>query len=260
MTTIKPLLCFQVEADGCDAEDIEIIFARSSIEAKRRWSNEHWNGDEIAGISASRKPGWDKYAPGPVPALEMIDAGWWTECHGCGTKISTDYIGERMDGHYDREDWDLDLEYGPDLTLPIMQPVELSGQRIWCRAECRDHDLAQRAMIKRWEERVVAWMGRRILSRFPDATILPRAGNYHTHCYVSRDKGLWTCKQVIVGFTWPGQKIGPASLRIDSPDRSSREWRKQPRRAEWSCCNGDRDAFETYAKSTSKQPTEAAHA
>lgn len=246
MTSTKPLLCFHV-SDGRDPETDMIEFARSSIEAKRRWASEHGDWNEIAGISAKRKKAWDVHAPGPVPALEMIEDGWYFECHGCGAWIEQDAIGERMDGHYDWEDYALDREYGPDLTLPIMQPVELPGQRIWCRADCRDRDLAERAMIKRWEERIVAWLGRRVLRRFPDAVLTPRRGDCRTHCYVGRDQGLWTCKQVIVSFSWPGQRIGEASLRIDSPYRSSQDWRKKPRRAEVFCCNGDREVFEAYA-------------
>lgn len=256
-TDSKPLLCFQVDAEGCDAEDVRIIFARSSIEAKRRWSNEHWNGDEIAGITAKRKPEWDQHAPGPVPALELIDAGWWFECHGCGCHINNDDIGTRDRSYRTRADYDLDREYGPDISIPLMEPVELPSQRVWCCAQCRDHDLAKRAMIKRWENRIVGWMGRRVLKRFPEAVLIPfRDSTMRTHCYVGLDAGLWTAKQAIVCFTWPGMKIGPASLRIDSEYRSSSQWRKKPRRAQWSCCNGDREAFEAYAAATKAIPAE----
>jgi len=85
--------CFVVSAG--DPEDTEIMFARSSIEAKRRWSNTHWNGDEIAGISAKRAQRWDKYAATGVPALEMIEDGWWFECQGCSTRICDEYIVSR---------------------------------------------------------------------------------------------------------------------------------------------------------------------
>lgn len=251
----RPLKCYRVDSDGCDAEDIEVIFARSSIEAKRRWSNKHWDGDEIAGISAVRQPQWDHHAPGPVPALEMIDAGWWFECHGCGTQIANDYIGTRDRQHFGSEEYALDREYGPDLTVPVMEPVELPHQRVWCCAQCRDDHLAERAKIKRWQERVLAWLDRRVLKRFPDAVLLANTPNdtFRRHCYVSRDRGIYTVKRAMVAFEFPGMKIGPANLRVDSEYRDSPSWRQKPRRAGYTCCNGDREAFEAYAAATKRE-------
>lgn len=257
--TDTPKLCFRVEGYGCDAEDIRIIFARSSVEAKRRWSREHWNGDEIAGISTKRQPEWDQYAvQGYVPALDLIYAGWWFECHGCGTQIAAEYIGGRDRSHFDAADYALDREYGPDLTVPVMEPVELPAQRVWCCAQCRDDDLAERAKIKRWQERVLAWLDRRVMKRFPDAKLSSDPSNLGRHCYIARDKGLYTVKQAFVSFEWPGRKFGPASLRLDSPYRGSSEWGKAPRRASVACCNGDREVFEAYANRTKTQREEAA--
>lgn len=119
-TQDKPYLCFHVSG-GDDPEMDMVVFARSSIEAKRDWANEHGDGDRyIAGISAKRCKGWDKYAPGPVPALEMIEDGWHFECHGCYRRID----GDLIDGGVDEDD-----EGRP---APPMQPYEPSPQRIWC--------------------------------------------------------------------------------------------------------------------------------
>jgi len=130
-TAPKPKLCFHVSG-GNDPEMDMIVFARSSIEAKRDWANEHGDGDRyIAGISAKRCKGWDKYAPGPVPALEMIDDGWRFECHGCYRRIDMEAIEYGID------------DEGGQITPP-MQPYEPSPQRIWCSRACYDDDMAER--------------------------------------------------------------------------------------------------------------------
>lgn len=90
-------LCFHVSS-GNDPEMDMVVFARSSIEAKRDWANEHGDGDRyIAGISAKRCKGWDKYAPGPVPAMAMIDDGWRFECHGCSRSVKYRFPSNVMD-------------------------------------------------------------------------------------------------------------------------------------------------------------------
>src|SRR5262249_12169944 len=150
-------MCFQVEGEGCDAEDVRLIFATSSIAAKRRWANDRdWDG--IAGISAIRKPYWDKYAETGVPALERIEEGWHYECTGCGTQVHQDYIGTRERSQDDYEDAALDREYGPDLSRPVMKPVEPLIGYVWCHQSCYDADLVRGAELRRYEERLYAWM------------------------------------------------------------------------------------------------------
>ena len=79
---MKRLKAYQV-SDGADVTVIR--FATSSAAARREGGNEigcEWDGVD----SCARKPEYDQYAPGPVPARALIEAGWQFECrrHGCG--------------------------------------------------------------------------------------------------------------------------------------------------------------------------------
>lgn len=260
--TIK---CFRVEGEGFDAEAIEIIFAKSSIEAKRRWSNEHWDGDEIAGISAKRIPEWDQYAKTGVPALVMIDDGWYFECHGCGTTINSDYIGstERSHDEYDP----LDAEYGADQTLPIMEPVELPWQRVYCTQQCCDDDLRTKARRKRAERRALDVMKRSLIAKLPGAEILPsrpevsQPGYTVTdrhHAYASRENdGTERLVHVSVHFMFPGAKYG-GTYRYDRHDPQDGR-KRNARLRSYYVANGDREAFDAWrAEAHGWKPAEEA--
>lgn len=228
----KPLLCYIVDGND-DGESAEIIFAASSIEAKRDWSNSHWDGREIAGISARRQPQWDTYAPGPVPRLELIEAGWWMECFGCSVRIDSDSIGtsDAYTNGYCREDWDLDREYGPDLTLPVMQPVEPTRGSIWCRQECYDRDMAEERRIARMTARAIAICTAAVLRRWPGVTIVNRPGHSDAYAYVTRhSSGYLLIHDVSVRFEVPGMQHGGGSLHVwDQKWRYARERRPDDR-------------------------------
>jgi len=231
------LKCFIVEGSD-DPEDTMIVFVHSHIAAKRRWANEHGDGDRyIAGISAKRAKGWDKYSPGPVPPLEMIEDGWWFECSGCGTKVSRDEIGEPI-GYDDAESEDAAK------LLPIMAPVEHGHHSVYCHQGCMDHELAFQARQKHYSARIYAWLERRILRRFPDAEIIRGGGMFKRNIHITRNKfGRLYVTQAYVSFGWPTSKIGPATFRIDQDEMG----RRIPRNAFFACCNGDREAFEAWA-------------
>lgn len=220
----KPLKCFQVEGND-EPEDTMIVFARSSIEAKRRWANEHGDGDKfITGISACRRPQWDAFAPGPVPRLELIDAGWWMECENCCVRISSDYIGtsEPYTDSYSQADWAFEREYGPDLTLPVMEPYEPKAGRIWCNKACHDRDMAERSRIKRMATKaqkiVEAWA----LKTYPGVEIMRGEEGFMLDPNVSvhRDLGYLLIYSVRVPITFPGTKYGAQIAVRDE------EWRK----------------------------------
>jgi hypothetical protein len=271
----KPMKCFLVEGEGCDAGEIDLIFAKSSIEAKRRWANNH-DWQTIAGVSAVRKPYWDKYAGAGVPALERIDVGWCYECTGCGTTINEDYIGTRERSHADYEDGRLDREYGPDLTVPEMAPVEPIRGRVWCHQSCYESDLARAHVLRRYEERIHAWLVRRLKRRMPDAEPIPLPPVSHetyqwhavygpretSYVYVQTGKRVyakidslrpWQSRnsKIVCGygvceahlkFTWPGAKYGPASLRV-----CDERYLGKRRSAQFYVANGDKEAFDAWA-------------
>jgi hypothetical protein len=223
---IASLRCYFVDGNG-DPEDSEIIFAKSSIEAKRLWANEHGDGDRfIAGIRAMRRARWDKHAPGPVPGLELIDEGWWVECHGCGVKIDHGAIGtsDPYTGHYTYLDYGLDREYGPDLTLPICDPYEPNPGSIFCNKACHDRETAERKRMVRMKAKAIAIVRAEVMRRFPGAEII---GNetalWGQHVYVARDRscGALLISDVRIGFILPGMKYGASLVVRDEKWRQS---------------------------------------
>ena len=89
-----------------------VVFAKFGVVARRYGANEM--GIEFEEVESCRRvKGFDKYAPGPVPPLSLIDAGWWLECWGCACRIDS-YL----------EDDDRQL-------APVQR-----GQQIYCTAEC----------------------------------------------------------------------------------------------------------------------------
>lgn len=281
----RQLRCFQVSGENCEPDQVALMFATSSIAAKRRWANRH-DWPTIAGISAQRRPEWDHHAETGVPALERIDAGWHYECTGCGTTISHEYIGTRERSHDGVDEWHLDREYGPDISRPVMAPVEPIIGRPWCHQSCYEDDLALAARLRRYEERIWGWLVRRLLRRLPDAVPLPLPPTCHesyqwhavygsgrgpdraSYVYVQTGKrayapvpnvrswvsrnsrlvgGYGVC-EARVTFNWPGAQYGPATFRAVDERHSG-----MPRRAEFYVANGDRAAFEAWAESQ-RQP------
>lgn len=259
--------CFVLTSD--DPEEARVMFAKTSIEAKRWWANEHGCG--IGDVSAKRKPEWDRYAGQGVPALERIADGWWYECEGCGTKICEDYIGTQERHSDGFAEYALTCEYGPDSTVPVMNPVEPKRGHVWCHQSCYEQDVAARSKRRRWEERIHAWLVRRLMAQMPDAKPLPLpdcepgecsiygSSPTHSYVYVSTRKYVYRPKpgwrdpqshgidahqvsEASVHFAWPGAKYGHATFRIVD-ERSSRK----PRRAQFYVAGGDRVAFEAWS-------------
>lgn len=56
--------------------------------------------------------------------------------------------------------------------------------------------------------------------------------------------------QASVAFNFPGQKIGPATLEYRHSSRPSGGDMIGPAICEFSCCAGDREAFEAWVEST----------
>jgi hypothetical protein len=283
------LLCFQVEGEGCDATDMRLMFRKSSIEAKRDWANDQgWDG--IAGVSAKRMPHWDKHAGTGVPALERIEAGWWYECTGCGTRIDHDIIGTRERYGDSYEDGCLDREYGPDISRPEIEPVEPIHGYVWCHQSCYDWDRARAAKLRRYEERIYAWLLRRLKRRLPgaEALPLPPTDDEYPHCwhavhgehkttsyvYVSSQGRVYAKRnparpharlesrtvswpgvcEASVRFRWPGAKYGESALRIYD-DR----YNGHPRKAQFEVANGDHAAFQAWYVEQQGEKVDAAH-
>lgn len=274
MTTGIRLRCFHVSDD--DPETDMIVFDKHSIGAKRQWANEHGNGpSEISGISARRRPEWDQYAPGPVPALVMIDAGWRFECQGCLRWITSDDIGQPI-GH-DDDDHDMADEYGPGVSRGIMEPYEPRPGRIWCTRTCHDEDMAERRRIKRMEVAARRIIGAAVLRRWPGVALVEREGSLDAHVYATRHScGYLLIHSVRVRFQVPGMKHGGCSLHVEDEqwqrgrveeqgpplNGSEYHWRSnfynpgrprhplplsaRKRDVELFCANGDRDVWNAW--------------
>lgn len=269
MTDRRPLKCYHVDGEGCDAEDIEIIFARSSIEAKRRWANEHWDG-EIAGVSARREKQWDKFAPGPVPNMELLGAGWSMECHGCSAKIFEEGIGSPVErGEID------DVAEAPERAADILDPYEPRPGAIWCNRACHDRDMLERRRIKTIGTRALRVVKAEVMRRWPGVTLAADDSMRHHHVYATRHSSGWLLvHDVRVRFTVPGMHFGGCELRVDDekwryarerrPDpKDSRGYREHPlqlaqrkRAVELLCANGDKDVWEAWVEAN--KPQEAA--
>lgn len=262
-----PLKCFWVSDDG---DHHDVVFERHAITAKRRFADEL--GYHLSDITCRRMPAWDHFAAqGYVPALARIDAGWRYECMGCGTDIDDAFIGTRARSEDGYEEWLLDREYGPDLTRAVMAPIEPKPEHVWCCQQCYDDDMRARAKRRRWEERVHAWLVRRLRRRLPDAVPHPlpdaapgdcsvwgrgedqsyvyvRAGKlvYHRDRHLRDLQSHWIrsheVKEARLGFTWPGAQYGPAMFRIVDNRPIGKK-----RSAQFYVANGDREAFEAWA-------------
>lgn len=129
--TEKPIKAFSVQ----DEERGVVVFATSGIAARRIGANE-LNTDFEAIESCRRLPWADQYASaGSVPPLVLIDYGWWFECSHCGVKVCSD------SADYDKEG---------DNDIPH-EPVAV-GEAVYCKPECRDAELKERAEQKAKKE------------------------------------------------------------------------------------------------------------
>lgn len=194
-----------------------ILFARHAVTA-RRWGADQWGDGEFSAVSCRRAPWADRYAEtGKVPASDCIWAGWHFECHYCGTRIDSDY-----DPY---ETWTPDSVVGEQ------------NSAVYCDRSCEHAAQRQKEHEHRMKERVLAHYSKRLLARLPGITIRPLNDAYRgSHVYVDHNGRV---EQVVVGFDWPGQHHGPAAFR----------WGKRDYGATGiTCCFGDKDAFEAFAR------------
>lgn len=96
-STARPLLAYTVSEPG-EGRGV-VVFATGGAAARRKGAGElELTFQEVD--SCCRSPEFDRYAPGPVPPLVMIDHGWWFECCHCGHHIdiyAVDPDGDELD-------------------------------------------------------------------------------------------------------------------------------------------------------------------
>ncbi|VIO73840.1 hypothetical protein [Bradyrhizobium ivorense] len=204
-----------------------IIFADHAIVARRRGADEY-NGGELRGISCRRAPWADRFAGEPVPASVMIGNGWHFECGHCGARIDTDYL--------DEEDLPLDGVIGTQHSI------------VYCSAICEAEDNLERAIRADHQRRAIEALSKFVRRRFPGVTVRTDDNN-QPHAYAAQLKGVWQIEQVVVSFDFPGMKIAPAQCRIDRRD-ARHEKMVGPTKPYFTCCGGDKEAFEAFARET----------
>lgn len=202
-----------------------IYFAKHDIVAKKAGANEYASGD-ITYVSCRRAPWADAYAGRPIPAKVMIAHGWHFECSECGQRVDEDYLDENR--------------------LPIDGVIGTQHSHVFCSSQCarRWHSIKRRRAAE--EQRAIEAFKTIVRKRFPDADFCDDEQSQFKghHAYVVPARGGWHWQQVIVSFRFPGMKIGPAHFRTDWKDFRG----IGPQFAGYTCCNGDREAFEAWAK------------
>lgn len=115
-----PLLAYMIH-DGDDEWDT--VFATSNA-AARRIAEKRFDG-YVA--QCKRAPGFDQYAPGPVPIKVMIADGWQFECAECSRWV-----------------YDGMIEDDPDDVEPMTYEPTYLGRYVYCSPACRAYDVRER--------------------------------------------------------------------------------------------------------------------
>lgn len=184
----RPLRAYVVQEE--DEGTGGVVFAHHAIVARRNGANE-FNGGDFHGVRCRRAQWADKYAPGPVPKLAMIDAGWWFECSSCERQI--------------KDDADPDIEF----EVTSAEAIEIHDA-VYCSPECRRDHLDEQADRKAREELAKQRLRRELWEKVPGITLLG-----DDHAYVSREGGRWVERQVVVHFSFPGATHGPSFYRYE---------------------------------------------
>lgn len=229
-TKIKPLRAYSVLEKGENTGGI--VFARSDIEARKRGSCE-WSDGDIASVECRRAHWADAYATvGVIEASAAVEQGWHFECNGCGMSIDT----------YSLEEEDKDVQ----------GVVGTMDSWIFCCAECKDQSDKIEAQKKAVGASFLDELRRVITRRFGDVEICGTYDDaFFPHVYVIEQDGAFSIGQANVHFTFPGQKIAPATLRYEWP--YSFRWDAiGPLLPYFTCCNGDVEAFQAFADATKR--------
>lgn len=221
----KPLLAYAV------TEPVEgtggVVFALSNAAARRRGARLYADGD-FAGVDARRVPEFDVYAPGPVPQLALVDAGWSIDCHGCEAQI-----------HANTQD-DFDDEAAPGETPREFAPVE-DGDNLYCSKACRTAYLASLAARQAAERRAIKLYQAELLSKLPGVSLTD------AHVYVVERDDAWIAQQVKIGFRFPGAVHGDGHYRFDKADETPHV----------TVCHGDLEAWNAWRGKTTETQAES---
>jgi len=202
-----------------------IVFAEHAIVARRRGADTY-NDGEFSGVSCRRALWADAFVGQPIPAKVMIAHGWHFECCGCGSEIDEDWLH--------------------DEDLPLEGVIGFEHSRIYCSEVCEASDNLQRAIARDHERRAIEALKAFVRKRFPSVQFRDD-GHWKPHAYAGQERGTWRVRQAVVAFDFPGMKIGAAQCRLERGQHNDRLI--GPVRPEFSCCFGDKEAFQAWADS-----------
>ena len=132
--TTQRLLAYRVT--GHDEEYTTIQFAKTNAPARREGAAEI--DAEWEGVTCERAPEFDRFAAlGYVPALALLEAGWWHECHGCTRRVGVDQMDSSLD------DWG---NTSPHAYVPEEPPMNITvlDEMVFCSPTCLGHYQAER--------------------------------------------------------------------------------------------------------------------
>jgi hypothetical protein len=202
-----------------------IVFAEHAIVARREGA-ERYNDGDFSGVTCRRAPWADAFAGKPIPAKVMIAHGWHFECCGCGATIDEDWLH--------------------DQDLPLDGVIGVEHSQIYCCEVCEAQENLRRAIARDHQRRAIEALKAFVRKRFPSARFRDD-GNWAPHAYAAGRRGTWLVEQSVVAFDFPGMQIGAAQCRLERRQHNDRLI--GPIRPEFSCCFGDKEAFEAWAAS-----------
>ncbi|MEO0955758.1 MAG: hypothetical protein AAFY12_12250 [Pseudomonadota bacterium] len=201
-----------------------ILFEKTAIAARRNGAS-IYNDDELRGMSVTRRRDLDKYERTGVPASVLIGEGWWMECHGCGMTITEDSLEDEK-----RLRWNDVVGFEHD---------------VYCCHACRMSSLATAAARKVFGDAFLDMMKDIVRKCFPETEA--HFDDYRHHVYVPGQHTPFVVGQASVQFSFPGMEFGPAALVLRHEGQFGSALHG-PARAIFTCCSGDREAFEEFVR------------
>jgi len=236
----KPVRAYVVLEN--DERSGAIYFARHAITARKAGANEYGDG-ELSYVTCNRAPYADQFAEtGMVPASVLVENGWHFECGSCGHRIDDDLPNA----------WELEVDANATpremvkarVRYKRWDPDHVVGYQhtsVFCDAQCEADYEEDRRQRKAAELRTLERCKRAVLHRLPDTEFVDQ----HRVYVVRNKRGQYRPSQVRIAFAFPGMDIAPANWEFDTSQR----WRTcDNHKAHFTCCAGDREAFEAWAR------------
>ena len=195
-----------------------VVFSNHAI-AARRYASSELNGGEITGFSVRRAKDLDQFEGVGIPASVLIDRGWWFECSGCHLTINGENLDER------------------DLTTDGV--IGFYHGAVYCCKTCHDDHMARKARENEAGQAFLAMLRGLVERRLGPVEFV--TGAFKEHIFAQESDGIVMIRDACVSFNFPGQTLAPASLHYQPGHDYG------PKRPEFRCCAGDRDAFEVFA-------------